>query len=208
MNMTRLTIALSAVTLLLAACGPVDPDGVGGGAGGSAGAAGGSAGGAGGSSASLNKADCAAFAANAVTAQASCGAPAPSNGAATLQTACERGVDGAAACGGNPAGGLACFRTPDATDYVCQLGNIFPACNGDLAAALGMYCLVSLGNPSCASGIHCEFDTDCSGSTACNSKTGQCLSKAASCIGLPCTWDTDCPSAEKCNSAEGACVGR
>jgi hypothetical protein len=203
--MTRFAL-LASLTFFAVACGPaVDPSGTGGGGGGVL-ATGGGAGG--GSMPSLNKADCAAFANNAVAAQSTCGAPLPTGAAATLQADCEKGVDAAAMCGGNPAGGLACFRTADATDFACQLGNLSPACNGDLASALGMWCLVSLGNPSCASGIHCQFDVDCSGNQACNSKLGQCFSKSSSCLGLPCTFDVDCPSAEKCNSAEGACVAR
>ena len=156
----------------------------------------------------LTDVDCPAFARNAVTASATCGSPLPSNAEATLTSFCKKGVKAAAMCGGDPAAGLACFKTAEATDFACLAGGIYPACDGDLPAALGMYCVVALGNPQCASGIKCDFDVDCSGNSACNDATGQCFSKAAYCIGLPCTFDVDCPTDEKCNSAEHACVGR
>jgi hypothetical protein len=157
---------------------------------------------------SLNEADCVGFAKGAVSASATCGQPLPAGAETTLTNFCKKGIRGAAMCGGDPAGGLACFKTPDADDYQCAAGNAYPACGGDLASALGMYCLVSLGNPQCASGIKCNFDLDCGGNTACNDATGQCFSKSASCIGLPCKFDLDCPSNEKCNDAEHACVAR
>jgi hypothetical protein len=156
----------------------------------------------------ISDADCAAFAHNAATASAGCGSPFPTGAEATLTTFCKKGVASAATCGGNPAAGLACFKTPDATDFQCLAGEAYPACNGDLAAALGMYCVVALGNPQCASGIKCEFNADCSGNSACNDATGQCFSKNAYCVGMPCTFDADCPTNEKCNSAEHACVAR
>jgi hypothetical protein len=156
----------------------------------------------------LDPASCAAFAQSAVTASTTCGTPLPGNAAATLESYCRKGVAAAAMCGGMPAAGLGCFATPDATDWTCALGSAYPACNGDAAAALGAYCLIALGNPRCASGIHCDFDVDCSGNGACNSATHQCFDKAAYCIGLPCGFDVDCPSNETCNSAEHACVGR
>ena len=119
---------------------------------------------------------------------------------------CRRGVAKAAACGANPAGGLACFRSPDPTDWVCAGGEPYPACDGDLGAALGMYCVLAMGNPQCASGVACTFDADCGGGLECNGATGECFSKDAYCVGLPCTFDADCPNGETCNSTEGACV--
>jgi hypothetical protein len=154
----------------------------------------------------LDKADCAAFATTTIAAAQTCGTPLPPGAAAALKGYCEKGVADAAMCGGDPAGGLACFRTADPTDYACIAGDVYPACDGDLGSALGMYCLIALGNPQCHSGIHCEFDVDCSGGTACNSATHECFAKTAACIGLPCAYDVDCPSTEKCNSAEHACV--
>jgi hypothetical protein len=159
-------------------------------------------------SSTLDPADCAGVAHNFVAAAADCGTPLPGSAEATFKGFCERGIPAAAQCGGNPAAGLDCFVSPDATDFVCQLGEPYPACNGDLAAALGMYCVIALGNPSCTSGIHCEFDLDCSNGLACNGATGQCFDKSAYCIGLPCEFDLDCPSNETCNGAEHACVGR
>lgn len=156
----------------------------------------------------LSDADCPAFARNAVAASATCGAPLPSNAEAILTSFCKKGVKAAAVCGGDPAAGLACFKTADATDFACVATAIYPSCDGDLPAALGMYCVIALGNPQCASGIKCNFDADCSGNSACNDATGQCFAKAASCIGLPCTFDVDFPSNEKCNDAEHACVAR
>ena len=156
----------------------------------------------------LDAAKCTAFAQSFATAASTCGTPLPAGGQASIESFCKKGVTAAAMCGGNPAGGLDCFASPDPTDWVCQLGQPYPSCNGDLASGLGVYCLMSSGNPSCASGIHCQYDVDCSGASgACNSVTNQCFSKTAYCIGLPCQYDVDCPSAEKCNSAEHACVG-
>ena len=155
----------------------------------------------------LDAAKCTAFAQSAVTAATTCGSPLPAGAQASLETMCKKGVTVAAMCGGNPAGGLDCFASPDPTDWVCQLGQAYPSCNGDLGAALGAYCLIASGNPQCASGIHCQYDVDCSGNTVCNSATSQCMSKTAYCIGLPCQYDVDCPNQEKCNSAEHACVG-
>ena len=155
----------------------------------------------------LNPADCTAFASNAAAAATTCGTPLPPGGEAALRDFCVRGIADAAMCGGDPAGGLGCFRTPDATDWTCAGGEPYPACNGDLGAALGMYCLVALGNPACASGIACDFDVDCSDGLLCNSETHECFSRTAYCVGLPCGFDVDCPEGQTCNSAEGACIG-
>jgi hypothetical protein len=155
----------------------------------------------------LDANQCTALAQSAATAASTCGTPLPAGGQASLEQWCRKGVTVAAACGGNPAGGLACFASPAPSDWVCELGQPYPSCGGDLGSALGAYCLIASGNPSCASGIACDFDVDCSGNSACNSVTKQCMSKAAYCIGLPCAFDVDCPSNEKCNSAEHACVG-
>ena len=70
-----------------------------------------------------------------------------------------------------------------------------------------MFCIVALGNPACASGIQCEFNSDCSNGLSCNGATGQCFDTSAYCIGLPCEFNSDCPANETCNNAEGACVG-
>jgi hypothetical protein len=156
----------------------------------------------------LDPAKCTAFAQSAASAAMTCGNPLPAGGQDQLVTFCKKGVSAAAMCGGNPAGGLDCFASPDPNDWVCQVGDIYPACNGDLASALGMYCLVALGNPSCATGIMCEFDADCPNGASCNGATGQCFAKNAYCIGLPCQFDADCPTNEKCNGAEHACIGR
>jgi len=155
----------------------------------------------------LDPNQCAAFAQSAATAASTCGTPLPAGGQASIEQWCRKGVTVAAACGGDPAGGLACFASPDPSDGVCQDGQPYPACNGDLGAALGAYCLMASGNPSCASGIHCAYDVDCSSGMVCNSATSQCMLKSAYCIGLPCAYDVDCPTHEKCNSAEHACVG-
>jgi len=156
----------------------------------------------------LDPADCVGVAQSFVDASAACGSPLPAGAQAAVKGFCERGIPAAAACGGNPAAGLDCFVTADQTDWVCQLGEPFPACNGDLTASLGMYCVLALGNPACASGIRCDFDADCSSGLECNGKTGQCFDTTAYCIGLPCEFDADCPENETCNGAEGACVGR
>lgn len=156
----------------------------------------------------LDPADCTAFAASLAAAGTTCGTPLPSGAQASFEQWCKKGIASAAMCGGDPAAGLDCFATPDATDWQC-VGSLgpYPACNGDLAAALGSFCLIALGNPQCASGIHCQFDADCSNGTKCNSATEQCVGENAYCIGLPCRFDADCPNHEKCNGAEGACVG-
>ena len=156
----------------------------------------------------LDPAACAGFAQNLASAATTCGSPLPAGAQSAFKGWCEKGLRAAEQCGGDPAAGLDCFETSDPTDWVCHLGEPYPACNGDLAAALGALCVVALGNPSCASGIQCDYDVDCSGDSACNSETHQCFSKSAYCIGLPCTYDVDCPTNEKCNSAEHACVGR
>ena len=157
--------------------------------------------------ASLDPNKCAAFAKSASDAATTCGTSLPAGGQASLEQWCRKGVTAAAMCGGNPAGGLDCFASPDPSDWVCQLGQPYPSCNGDLGSALGAYCLIASGNPSCASGVHCSFDADCSNGMICNSATDQCMVKNAYCIGLPCAFDVDCPTNEKCNSAEHACVG-
>lgn len=154
----------------------------------------------------LDPNDCAALAKSASDAATTCGTPFPPGAQASLEQWCRKGVTRAAACGGDPAGGLACFASPDPTDWACGLGQAYPSCGGDTASALGAYCLISSGNPSCASGIACAYDVDCSGASACNTVTKQCFSKTAYCIGLPCAYDVDCPAHEKCNSAEHACV--
>lgn len=155
----------------------------------------------------LDKADCAAFAQSLANAAQTCGSPLPTGAQATFEGWCRKGVDAAAMCGGKPAGGLDCFASPDPNDWVCSVGEPLPACDGDLASALGAYCLVALGNPSCASGIECDYDADCSSGMECNGATGQCFSKSAYCIGLPCEYDADCPQGETCNGAMHACVG-
>jgi len=154
----------------------------------------------------LDPAACAGFAANAVSAAQTCGAPLPGGAQAQLETMCKKGVMAAELCGGSPARGLDCFETADATDWVCAGGEPYPACNGDLGASLGMYCLVALGNPSCASGIRCDFNSDCSNGMSCNGATGQCFSTSAYCVGLPCEFNADCPAGHTCNNAEGACI--
>ena len=156
--------------------------------------------------AGLDPADCTPIAQNFIAGAQMCGTPLPGNAQAQLETTCKRGIAAAAMCGGNPAAGFDCFVTQDATDWTCAGTEPLPACNGDLAASLGMYCVMALGNPNCASGIHCDFDTDC-GPASCNGATKQCFDKGAFCIGLPCEFDTDCPSSETCNGAEHACVG-
>src|SRR5512140_3985492 len=176
-------------TLLLAACGPSSttgddqpmPDGP--------------------VATTLDPAKCTAFAQSLATAAQTCGTPLPAGAQASVETWCKKGLTVAARCGGSPAAGLDCFASPDPTDWVCQLGQPYPSCNGDLAAGLGAYCLMASGNPSCASGIHCQYDADCSGTSVCNSATGQCMQKSAYCVGLPCAYDVDCPTGEKCNSA-------
>ena len=155
----------------------------------------------------LDANQCAGFAQSLAAAATQCGASLPAGAQASVEQWCRKGVTTAAACGGDPAAGLACFASPDPSDWVCAVGQPYPSCNGDLAAALGAYCLMASGNPACASGIHCDFDVDCSGTSVCNSATHQCMDKTAYCIGLPCAYDVDCPNHEKCNSAEHACVG-
>ncbi len=162
-------------------------------------------GGSDGSASSLDPADCMAFAQNAVAALTMCGGVAPPDGVATLTAACKKGIANASLCGGNPAAGLACFRSPDPTDWVCQLGDAYPYCNNDLDAALGMYCLVKLGDPSCAS-VACTGSLDCPSGSSCNDATHQCFSNQANCIGLPCHGSLDCPTGETCNQAEHACI--
>lgn len=156
----------------------------------------------------LDPAACAPIAQNYVAAATACGTPLPSGAAGRLEGYCKKGVAAAALCGGDPARGLDCFETSDPDDFLCQAGETYFACNGDLAAALGMYCVIALGNPACASGIACQFDSDCSNGLGCNSATGQCFDKQAYCIGLPCRFNADCPSGQTCNGAEGACVGQ
>lgn len=158
----------------------------------------------------LDPADCTAFAASFAAAGTTCGTPLPGGGQATFEQWCRKGVASPllAKCGGAPTAGLECFATPDATDWQCVgVFGPYPACGGDLAAALGAFCVIALGNPQCASGIACDFDADCSNGTKCNGETGQCVGENAYCVGLPCRFDADCPSGETCNGAEGACVG-
>ncbi|MDQ3369065.1 MAG: hypothetical protein M3680_26880 [Myxococcota bacterium] len=155
---------------------------------------------------SLDPAACTGVAASVIQAAQVCGTPLPGTAQAQVETMCKKGIMGAQLCGGDPARGLACFESYDATDWVCAAGEPYPACNGDLAAALGMYCLLALGNPACASGIQCDFNADCSSGSSCNGATGQCFSKSAYCVGLPCQFNADCPTGETCNGAEGACI--
>jgi hypothetical protein len=193
MHMTHLLVLAS----LLAACsssnsGSMSPDGHGSGDG---------------SNTTLDPADCTKFAASLATASQTCGTPLPAGAQATFEDWCKKGIPNANLCGGNPAGGLACFASPDPGDWVCLAGQPYPACDGDLGSALGALCLTTLGDPNCAgSGLHCQFDVDCSGNAACNSVTHVCFSKTAYCVGLPCAFDVDCPDNEKCNSGEHACV--
>jgi hypothetical protein len=160
----------------------------------------------GGMEVTLDKAACAVFAQSLVAAAQACGSPLPAGAQATVDGWCRKGIDAAAMCGGTPAAGLDCFASPDPNDWVCSLGEPYPACGGDLSAALGAYCLLALGNPECAS-IKCQYNADCSDGMACNSATGRCYGKQAYCIGLPCRYDADCPDGERCNGAEHACVG-
>lgn len=155
----------------------------------------------------LDPADCTAFAQSFAKAGNTCGTPLPAGGQAAFEGWCKKGVTKAALCGGSPSAGLDCFATPDATDWTC-VGSFgpYPACNGDLGAALGAFCVIALGNPQCATGVKCRFDSDCSTGLKCNSKTEECMSENGYCVGLPCRFDADCPTNEKCNSAEGACV--
>lgn len=212
--MSRISmVSLSFSFLVLAACvsSPMTGDddgslgGSGGGGSGGSGSGTGSGSGSGGGTA-LDPADCSELAANAVAAQQACGGSFPGGAQAALETMCRKGINAADMCGGNPAAGLDCFATDDSTDWVCYGGDAYPACNGDLSAALGAYCLLALGNPQCASGIKCTYDADCSGGAVCNSATEQCMNKSAYCVGLPCVYDADCPTGEKCNGTEGACV--
>jgi hypothetical protein len=153
----------------------------------------------------LDPADCMAFAQNAVAAQNACGPGLPPDAVATLTAACKQGIAEAALCGGNPEAGLACFRSPDPTDWVCELGEVYPYCNNDLDAALGMYCLIKLGDPKCDS-VACQGSLDCPTGSACNQVTHHCFSDQANCVGLPCDGALDCPTGETCNQAEHACV--
>jgi len=156
----------------------------------------------------LDPRDCTAIAQSFLDAAALCGTPLPGTAKAQFETMCKQGIADAAKCGGDPAGGFDCFTTPDTTDWVCAGGEPFPACNGDLAASLGMYCVIALGNPRCATGIQCQFNSDCSSGLSCNGATGQCFDTTAYCIGLPCEFNADCPAGETCNNAEGACIGQ
>ena len=158
-------------------------------------------------SSSLDPTDCTPFAASFASAAMTCGTPLPSGAQAAFEGWCKKGVTVATMCGGNPAAGLDCFAKPDANDWVCSGGEPYPACNGDIAAALGAYCLIALGNPQCATGVKCTYDADCSSGLVCNSRTDQCMSKTAYCVGLPCTYDADCPQGHRCNSTENMCIG-
>jgi hypothetical protein len=154
----------------------------------------------------LSTASCAPFAESLVAAAADCGTPIPAGGEDRFAGWCRDGIEAASMCGGDPAGGLDCFATADPSDWMCAAGAPLPACDGDLASALGAFCVVALGNPSCASGIACEYDIDCGSGARCNSVTQQCFDDGAYCVGLPCDYDVDCPSGESCNSAEHACI--
>jgi hypothetical protein len=159
----------------------------------------------------LDPADCTAFAQSFATAAQACGGTSlPAGAQAMFEGWCKKGITAGAAtmCGGNPGAGLDCFSHADSQDWVCSFGEPYPACQGDLGAALGALCVVALGNPQCSTGVHCNYDVDCSNGLVCNSATNQCMSKSAYCIGLPCKYDVDCPTDEMCNSAEGACVGK
>ena len=156
----------------------------------------------------LDPLKCTPFAQSFANAAQTCGTALPAGAQTTFEGWCKKGVTAAEMCGGNPAAGLDCFASQNANDWVCAAGSPYPTCNGDLAAALGALCVIALGNPQCASGIHCQYDADCSGSFVCNSATHQCVNKSSYCIGLPCQYDFDCPTAEQCNSAEHACIGR
>src|SRR5262245_40995707 len=156
---------------------------------------------------SLDPADCTRLAQSFTTAAMTCGTPLPAGAQAAFEGWCKKGINAAAMCAGNPAAGLDCFSSPDSTDWVCAGGEPYPACNGDIAAALGAYCLIALGNPACASGVQCTYDADCSSGFACNSATGQCMSRSAYCVGLPCQYDVDCPTRHRCNGTEHMCIG-
>lgn len=66
----------------------------------------------------------------------------PAGRCSGLEQWCRKGVTRVHACGGDPAGGLACFATPDASDWTCALGQPYPSCGGESASALGAYCLI------------------------------------------------------------------
>ena len=154
----------------------------------------------------LDPADCTPIAQNFIAGANMCGTPLPPGAQQQIETICRKGVMAADLCGGNPGAGFDCFVTQEPTDWICQGGEPFPACNGDLAASLGMYCVIALGNPSCASGIQCQFDADCSNGLACNGAVGECFDQSAYCVGLPCEFDADCPQGHTCNGAENACI--
>lgn len=156
-------------------------------------------------SSSLDPRDCDAFAKNFVDAQTACSGSAPSNAQQIASDACKKGLQHAALCGDDSAAALACFHSEDASDWVCQLGTVYPYCNNDLSAALGMYCLVKLGAPVCAS-IACNGSLDCPSGSSCNQVTKQCFSNQADCIGLPCGGSLDCPSGETCDTAVHKCI--
>jgi hypothetical protein len=155
---------------------------------------------------SLDPADCVGLASGMVAAAQTCGTALPGGAQATFESMCRRGVMAGAMCGAKAAAGLDCLATPDSTDWVCVAGEPYPACNGDLGASLGAWCLMALGNPQCASGVACQFDADCSNGLTCNSATEQCMSETAYCVGLPCQFDADCPNGHTCNSAEDKCI--
>jgi len=184
-------IRLTCLALVLAACSSDSPSMSPDGGSGSAG--------------QLDPADCDAFAMNAVDAQNACGGGLPPNAEATLAAACKKGIQSASLCGADPAAGLACMKSEDATDWECDLGEALPSCNNDLDAALGIFCLVKLGDPSCAS-IACNGSLDCPTGASCNDVTHACFSNDANCIGLPCNGSLDCPTGETCNTAEHACI--
>jgi hypothetical protein len=155
----------------------------------------------------LDPADCTELAKSYAATATMCGATLPAGAQAALEGWCKKGIPAAAMCGGNPSAGLDCFASPDANDWVCLGSEPYPACSGDISAALGAWCLIALGNPQCATGVKCTYDADCSSGLVCNGATGQCMSKSAYCVGLPCVYDADCPTGHRCNSTEGACIG-
>ena len=110
-------------------------------------------------------------------------------------------------CGGNPRGGLDCFASPDRERLGVPFGQPYPACNGDIAAALGAFCSSRSAIPPARRGVQCTTTPTARAALIATARRDQCMSKTAYCIGLPCTYDVDCPTNEKCNSAENTCVG-
>lgn len=131
----------------------------------------------------LDPVDCTAFAQSMANAATGCGTALPAGGQAAVESWCKAGIANADLCGGNPSTGLDCFATPDATDWTCSAREPLPACGGNIEAALGAFCLMSLGNPACGS-IACVYDVDCGTGSSCNSVTGKCFRDAAYCVGM------------------------